>query len=76
MRIFRLLFALLVLGLVAACAGATTNLPTIAPAESGAASVTTTTTFGTLPTSRTPAGYHVLGNADAPITIEHFSDFL
>ena len=26
--------------------------------------------------SKTPEGYYVLGSADAPITIKHYSDFL
>ena len=60
-----LLFATCVL--LASCAATTPTASQPAPA---------TTSYGTLPTSRTPEGYHVLGKTDAPVTITHYSDFL
>jgi protein-disulfide isomerase len=32
--------------------------------------------YAALPQSRTPEGYYVLGNADAPVTLTFYSDFL
>lgn len=52
-------------------AGAPTNAP-----QATMAQATTPAGFAGLPTSRTPEGYHVLGDPNAPLTIEFFSDFL
>jgi protein-disulfide isomerase len=62
---------------------ATSEATTASPA---AASTTITATatelaradrpYATLPQSRTPEGYYVLGQPDAPITLTHYSDFL
>ena len=46
-----------------------------APAGTGQATVLTRT-YSDLPQSRTPEGYYVLGRADAPVLIQHYSDFL
>lgn len=32
--------------------------------------------YAALPQRRTPEGYYVLGNADAPVTLTFYSDFL
>ena len=32
--------------------------------------------YAALPQSKTPQGYHLLGRADAPILIQHYSDLL
>ena len=32
--------------------------------------------YNDIPQSTTPEGYHVLGRADAPALIQHYSDFL
>ena len=46
---------------------------TTAPAAQTAAAASL---YVTLPQSRTPEGYFVLGEPDAPILIQHYSDFL
>ncbi len=52
------------------------------PERSGAASspssqpVALATRYDDIAQSKTPEGYYVLGTADAPITIKHYSDFL
>jgi hypothetical protein len=48
-----------------------TNTATAAPVATAE-----TTGFGAIPQSVNEAGYHVLGRADAPVTINHYSDFL
>ncbi|HEY0736888.1 MAG TPA: hypothetical protein VGD69_18360 [Herpetosiphonaceae bacterium] len=55
-----------------------------APAATSAAETATTANtaaqanrpYAALPQSRTPEGYYVLGNADAPVTLTFYSDFL
>lgn len=66
--------ALLLIGALAAC-GASTPAATLPTAPTSAAGVATASSDG-IPTSVTAEGYHVLGQANAPLTIEHFSDFL
>ncbi len=58
------------LGLPAACGRAGSAQAPAIDASRAAAPTTA------LPQSRTAAGYHVLGRADAPVTIENYSDFL
>ena len=76
------LFMLPLLVLVAACGSATGSssipptseaLPTMVDDPAAAAPEAG---FGTLPQSRTPEGNHVLGDPDAPLVIEFYSDFL
>ena len=76
MRSLRLLpvLALLLIGALAAC-GASTPAAKLPTAPTSTAGVATAGVDG-IPTSVTAEGYHVLGQANAPITIEHFSDFL
>lgn len=64
----------LLLGTLAAC-GASTPAARLPAAPTNAAGVATASSDD-IPTSVTAEGYHVLGQANAPITIEHFSDFL
>lgn len=56
----------------ASAATAPASAATAAPAASAAVQPS----YNGIPTSRTAEGYHVLGRADAPVTIEFFSDFL
>jgi hypothetical protein len=57
-----------------ACAGSSGAPSGVAPSE--VASTTAQSSFASLPQSRTAEGYYVLGQPDAPLTIEFFSDFL
>ena len=97
MRLFRVLFALVALGMFAACGSTTGSTSTVAPAEPTTATAPTdapptsaptsapqvsatqpaaANTYNGVAVSRTPEGYHVLGDPNAPQTIEFFSDFL
>lgn len=58
--------------LVVACGGtAATPTPTATTEQT-----TPVIDYSTLPQSRTSEGYHVLGDANAPVTLETYSDFL
>lgn len=91
------LWAMLTLGLLAACGGATSTpgataptgaQPTRAPATAAPPAAATapvrptvaapqpTATASGIPEGLTPEGYHVLGRADAPVTLINYSDFL
>ncbi|MBK9712690.1 MAG: hypothetical protein IPO81_15470 [Kouleothrix sp.] len=93
------LWAMLTLGLLAACGSATSTpgttaptgaQPTRAPAPATAApppaaataagqptvAAPPTATASGIPEGLTPEGYHVLGRADAPVTLINYSDFL
>lgn len=50
--------------------------PTMAPTAPVLASGDVTGPYAGIPRSRTPEGYHVLGNPDAPVTLVMYSDFL
>ncbi len=89
LQALRLLLPLAAL-LLAACGGAPTETtaPTQAPAaateqpaapaatEAPAAEAAADGPFAGIPRSRTAEGYHVLGAADAPVTLVMYSDFL
>ena len=88
-RFIRLLAPLLaLLGLVACGSGApaATSSTTVSPTVSSAAVTDTTSApiagaasasiYVSLPQSQTPEGYYVLGEPDAPVLMEHYSDFL
>ncbi len=47
--------------------------PTATP---GAAASTLSEVYPGVPRSRTPEGYHLLGNPEAPVTLVMYSDFL
>ena len=53
---------------------ATSASPTVAGATTTAAAPTRA--YAALPQSRTPEGYYVLGKPDAPVVMQHYSDFL
>ena len=60
-------------------APAATSAPSAAPAATSAPTVAAATAApeqAGVPESRTPEGYHVLGRADAPVTLVMYSDFL
>lgn len=60
-------------------APATASAPSPAPATTGAPVAAATAApegQAGIPESRTPEGYHVLGRADAPVTLTMYSDFL
>ena len=62
----------------AASAAPTTAPPalTTSPTAAVLASGDATDPYAGIPRSRTPEGYHVLGNPDAPVTLVMYSDFL
>ncbi len=60
-------------------APAATSAPSAAPAATSAPTVAAATAApeqAGVPEGRTPEGYHVLGRADAPVTLVMYSDFL
>lgn len=64
----------------AATSAAPTTANATAEAATSAAVATAetpaeTTAAAGIPEGRTPEGYHVLGNPDAPVTIQFYSDF-
>ncbi len=46
------------------------------PVTPGAAAGATIEVYAGVPRSRTPEGYHLLGNPEAPVTLVMYSDFL
>lgn len=50
--------------------------PTAAPTAPASVSGEATSPYAGIPRSRTPEGYQVLGNPDAPVTLVMYSDFL
>lgn len=46
------------------------------PVAPGGAASATFEVYAGVPRSRTPEGYHVLGNPEAPVTLVMYSDFL
>jgi len=52
-----------------------TTAPAVASPVATAAAAPAPTAVATLERGRTPEGYHYLGSADAPITLQEYSDF-
>jgi hypothetical protein len=59
-----------------ATASGTVQPATLAAAPTAAAQPTPAAAAGAIPEGLTPEGYHFLGRADAPATLEMYSDFL
>lgn len=55
---------------------APTSVPTAAPTAPVLAGGDVTGPYAGIPRSRTPEGYQVLGDPDAPVTLVMYSDFL
>lgn len=83
-RVILPLLGAALLGL-AACGSPTATMPVdtrpaavtdAAPSPAATDAASLINQYAALPQSRTPEGYYVLGEADAPIIMQHYSDFL